>query len=271
MHTHRVLFELLFLFGSLNLQAQSTARDELQLGVEDQKQARYEHAIEHFRRAVSLDPHSLEAHLQLATCYAQQYIPGTDDPHELQVVEAAETEYQRALEIEPNNLDGIKGIAYLNLQTQKFEEAKEYYRKAIEINREDPELYYSIAVIDWTQSYTPRMVMRHQINLRPDRPFIDDPGCFELRSNIEGFINDGMAMLVEAIRLRPEYDDAMAYMNLLYRERADIQCGNGKAYAADKQTADKWVDLTMSTKKAKRAREQREADGNLTGPEPATR
>ncbi len=271
LHTHRVLFALLFLFGSLNLRAQSTVRDEFQLGVEDQKQARYEHALEHFRKAVSLDPHSLEAHLQLATCYAQQYIPGTDDPHDLQIVEAAESEYQKALEIEPNNLNGIKGIAYLNLQTKKFEKAKEYYRKAIEINGEDPELYYSIAVIDWTQSYTPRMVMRHQINLRPDQPLINDPACSELRSNIEDFIKDGISMLVEAIRLRPDYDDAMAYMNLLYRERADIQCGNGKAYATDKQTADKWVDLAMGTKKAKGEKEQRGAGGNLTDPEPATR
>ena len=31
-------------------------------------------------------------------------------------------------------------------------------------------------------------------------------------------------MLEKALELRPDYDDAMAYMNLMYRERADLQC-----------------------------------------------
>jgi tetratricopeptide (TPR) repeat protein len=261
---HRVLFVVLFAFASLNLCAQSTARDELQLGVEDQKQAKYEHAIEHFRKAVSLDPYSLEAHLYLATCYAQQYIPGTADPHNLQIAEAAESEYQKALEIDPNNLNSVKGIAYLNLQTKKFEKAKEYYRKAIEINEEDPEPYYSIAVIDWTQSYTPRMVTRHELNLRPDQPLINAQACSELRGNIDDFIKDGISMLVEALERRSNCDAAMAYMNLLYRERADIRCGDGKAYKADIESADKWVDLTITAKKAKWPKHQSEGDETST-------
>ena len=40
-------------------------------------------------------------------------------------------------------------------------------------------------------------------------------------------------------------------MNLMYRERADIQCSDAKAYAADLKTADDWVDLTIATKKRK--------------------
>jgi tetratricopeptide (TPR) repeat protein len=264
LHARRVLLVLVFLFDSFNLRAQSTASDELRLGVEDQKQAKYDHAAEHFRRAVSLDPHSLEAHLHLATTYSQQYIPGTDDSHDLQIVEAAESEYQKALEIDPNNLNSVKGLAYLNLQTKRFEIAKEYYRKAIEINGEDPEPYYSTAVIDWTQSYQPRMETRAKLRLKPDQPLINEPVCWELRSNVEDFIEEGITMLVEAVKRRPDYDDAMAYMNLLYRERADIQCGDRKAYMADTESADKWVDLTMATKKANWQKQKKEGDGNPT-------
>jgi len=42
-------------------------------------------------------------------------------------------------------------------------------------------------------------------------------------------------------------------MNLLY-ERSDIQCSDRRASAADLKTADKWVDLTIATKKAKAAK-----------------
>jgi hypothetical protein len=40
-------------------------------------------------------------------------------------------------------------------------------------------------------------------------------------------------------------------MNLLYRERADVQCADPAARAADLKTADEWVDKTMAVKKAK--------------------
>ena len=55
----------------------------------------------------------------------------------------------------------------------------------------------------------------------------------------------------KALQLRPDYDDAMAYLNLMYRERADLQCDDPAAHAADLKTADEWVDKTMATKKAK--------------------
>ena len=35
-------------------------------------------------------------------------------------------------------------------------------------------------------------------------------------------IEDGIAELEKALQLRPDYDDAMAYLNLLYRERARL-------------------------------------------------
>jgi hypothetical protein len=57
------------------------------------------------------------------------------------------------------------------------------------------------------------------------------------------------------MQLRADYDDAMAYMNLLYREKADLECGDAAARADDLKTADEWVDKTMATKKAKAAKQ----------------
>jgi hypothetical protein len=46
----------------------------------------------------------------------------------------------------------------------------------------------------------------------------------------------------------------------LYREKADLECGDLAARAADEKTADEWVDKTMATKKAK-AEKQPSAPG----------
>lgn len=47
----------------------------------------------------------------------------------------------------------------------------------------------------------------------------------------------------------------MAYINLMYRERADLECDDPGARRRDLKTADDWVDKTMATKKKKAERQ----------------
>jgi hypothetical protein len=72
-----------------------------------------------------------------------------------------------------------------------------------------------------------------------------------LREKNSANIQEGIDNLNKALQLRPDYDDAMAYMNLMYRERADVQCDDAAARSADLKTADEWVDKTMAIKKEK--------------------
>ena len=43
---------------------------------------------------------------------------------------------------------------------------------------------------------------------------------------------------------------SMAYLNLMYRERADLECEDLAARQRDLKTADQWVDKTLAVKKA---------------------
>jgi tetratricopeptide (TPR) repeat protein len=226
------------------------ARDQLNKGVQSYKNARYEEAISHFKRAVELDSKLLNARLYLATAYAQQYIPGADTEDNNRMANSAIEEYKNVLQADPNNVGSVKGIAYLYLQMKKFDQAKEYYKKAAAIDPKDPETYYSVAVIDWTEAYQPRMEERAKLGLKPTEPLKDKKVCEALKTKSEASVEDGINMLNQALKLRPDYDDAMAYMNLLYRERADYNCASDESNA-DLKTADEWVDKTMATKKAK--------------------
>ena len=231
------------------------ARDQLNKGVQSYKNAKYEEAINHFQQAVSLDPSLVNARLYLATAFAQQYIPGVENEENNQMGQNAIDQYKAVLERDPRNINSVKGIAYLYLQMKRFEDAKTFYRKAIEIDPNDPEPYYSVAVIDWTQSYQPRMEERAKVGLKPDEWIMKEKGnkkvCEMLRDKNAPVIQDGIAMLQKALDLRPDYDDAMAYLNLLYREKGDLECDDPAARAADLKMADEWVDKTMATKKAK--------------------
>ena len=115
------------------------ARDQLNKGVQSYKNAKYEEAIDHFQKAVSLDPTLLNARLYLATAFAQQYIPGADIPDNNKMAQQAIDQYTEVLKRAPRNINSVKGIAYLYLQMKKFDKAKEFYRKATELDPNDPE------------------------------------------------------------------------------------------------------------------------------------
>jgi tetratricopeptide (TPR) repeat protein len=232
------------------------ARDQLNKGVASYKNARYEQAIDHFQQAVTFDPSLINARLYLATAYAQQYIPGVDAEDNTRMANQAIDQYKAVLDRDPKNINSIKGIAYLYLQMKRFEDAKTYYRKALEIDPNDPESYYSIGVIDWTQCYQPRMEERAKLGLKPEEMLNGKNKdqkqlCESLKEKNTPIIQDAIDVLNKALTLRENYDDAMAYMNLMYREKADTDCDDPAARATDLKTADEWVDKTMAAKKAK--------------------
>jgi len=250
-----VIFVLLTSFSS-HLFAQTTAADELNLGVQAFKRSKFEEAIQHFEKCVALAPENPVAHLYLATAYSEQYIPGVETPENDRMAEHAIEQYQHVLDsnpLVPSARSSAKGIAYLYLQMKKFDDAKKYYRMASDLDPDDPENYYSIGVIDWTQTYAPRQEERSKLGMKPDEALSarDKRVCAEMREKNTANVQEGIDNLNKALKLRPDYDDAMAYMNLMYRERADIQCDDPAAGAADLKTADDWVDKTMATKKAK--------------------
>src|SRR5918993_3316126 len=90
------------------------ARDNLNKGVQAFKSAKYNSAVEHFKEAVRLDPEFPTARLYLATAYMSQYIPGADSPENMQNAKAAETEFLKVLEKEPNNTLAIESLASLH-------------------------------------------------------------------------------------------------------------------------------------------------------------
>jgi tetratricopeptide (TPR) repeat protein len=244
------------------------ARDQLNKGVQSYKNAKYEDAIAHFQKAVALDPRLLNARLYLATAYAQQYVPGADTPENNQMGQQAIDEYKRVLEMDPRNTNSVKGIASLYFNMKKFEQAKEYHEKAKQLDSNDPEEYYSIAVIDWTQTYAPRQEERAKLGLKPEEPLKDKKVCESLRNRNLPKVDEGIQNLTRALQLRPDYDDAMAYLNLLYREKADLECGNPDARAADLKMADDWVDKTMATKKQKAEKLAQKGGGIVTTEQP---
>ena len=68
-------------------------------------------------------------------------------------------------------------------------------------------------------------------------------------------IEEGIESLKKAISLRPDYDDAMAYLNLLYRRKADTVDSQNERDALEKM-ADDLIDKVREIKQKRAAQSQ---------------
>jgi tetratricopeptide (TPR) repeat protein len=198
------------------------ARDELNKGVRAYKGAQFDTAIEHFKRAIEADPQLINARIYLAIAYASRFVPGSPLEENKRMGSAAIEAFQDVLKHDPHNVTSLSYIASLQFGLQDFEKAKESRRRLIEVDANNPEHYYSIGVINWTLTYKPRMELRVKLGLsKPEEP-LPRRAREELAAKSDALVNEGIEVLQRALELKPDYADAMAYLNLLYREKADL-------------------------------------------------
>jgi tetratricopeptide (TPR) repeat protein len=250
---------LIFVMGVSGC-AKLRARDLLNKGVQSFKNGQYDVAIEDFKQAKDYDPSLTVAKLYLATAYATQYIPGAPSQENMNFGNQAIAVFKEVLQADPNNLNAIDGIGSILFQMAgtpfdpaKFEESKTYHQKHIALQPNDPEPYYWIGVIDWTLAFRANLAMRADYNKDHLTKQVKDTDTLpeSLRADYlakEGaLIDEGIADLQKAIQIRPDYDDAMAYLNLLYRRKADTVSSNEERAALVKQ-ADDLIDKVKEIK-----------------------
>jgi tetratricopeptide (TPR) repeat protein len=232
----------------------ASAKQEIQAGILAYNFSNYQSAVEHFQTALKLDPTSTEARVYLATSYAQQYIPGDESAANVEIATQAISEFKTVLKDDPTDRQRYRStvsIASLSYNMKRFDDAREYYMKAIELNPGDAHNYFSMALVDWTQAYPPRVKMREEMHLSDSEMISDPAACASLRAQSQHYVDDGIQSLEKTLQLKPDDDDAMGYMNLLYRERAEYECDQPDARKADLTAADEWVDKAIAAKKAK--------------------
>jgi tetratricopeptide (TPR) repeat protein len=238
------------------------ARDRLNKGVQAYKNAQFDEAIEDFKEAKELDPSLTNAQLYLAAAYANQYIPGAPSPENIRNGDSAIDEYKAILASDPNNLTAIDGIGSIlyNMggepyDEQKLEDSKSYHQKHIALKPDDPESYYWVGVIDWALAYHANRIARDDYNRGAKKPLKEDDALppkvrDDFASKYGSTVDDGITQLQKAISLRPDYDDAMAYLNLLYRQKADMET-SVEARNTDIQQANDLVEKVKAIKQKK--------------------
>jgi tetratricopeptide (TPR) repeat protein len=241
-----------------------SARAELNKGVESYKAARYEEAIGHFQKATELDPKLPMAKTYLATALAQNVVPGLDTPENLKTAQSAVSIFQQVLETNPNDVNSLKQVAGIYFSTKKFGDAKEWQKKVLAADPKDPEAAYTIGVINWTLAHQNVLKALAEAGLNDDgegNTKAPKKVLEAIKAQNGPLVEEGLQYLNLAVANRANYDDAMSYLNLIYRRKADIDFNDPSAVKADIAAAKDWSTKAMGSRKINEAKKDKSQGG----------
>ena len=132
----------------------------------------------------------------------------------------------------------------------------------IAVDPQNKEAFYSLGVIDYNRFHPALMLAEVDLHMKPEDPgpLKDKKVREDLRTRYSAAIDDGIANLNKALEIDKDYDDAMAYLNLMIRERAKL-LDDKDEYNKQVEIADGWLQKALDTKKAKAAKQPANAGG----------
>jgi tetratricopeptide (TPR) repeat protein len=254
-----VLFLTLLAAGCTQLKS----RDQINKGVNAFKNAQFPQAVEHFKTAVELEPQLTAARLYLATAYMQQYVPGSEAPENMQNADQALAQFQKVLQQDPKNRIAAAYIATLMLNEKKWDEAEKWYQTVTQLDPKNSDAYYSLGFIAWSKWYPAYATAMHDLKMPMDAPtpIKDKKVKAELKAKWDPIIQTGLDNLDKCLAIDPLYGDAMAYENLLIRERAYL-LDDQKEFDKQIATANDWIERDMKAKKTLAEKKEKAAAAN---------
>lgn len=187
----------------------------------------FEQAEHYFKGLIELDPETPERYYALADVYERFH-----DPEEMPLLEQGIEAYKKPVEMKPDDPLAYRQVANLLNKYGRFEETMDWLAKARDVNADDPEGYYLIAVHYWDKVYR-------------------DPDL--TTGDKRDYIDLGLEQLDQSLEINEEYVDALIYKNLLLREKAKVNPGESEALTAQ---ANELRDRAMALREAQEQAEE---------------
>ena len=222
------------------------AKNQLNEAARSYREAHFEEAEDHARRALALDPNNKTAPLFIARIVHREYQPGISTPANIEKANRAIEEYKKILQIDPKNEEAYKAIASLLGAIKQDQKQREWItQRAIDPNADKDkraEAYVVLASKDWHCSNEITDLPTNKItNVNPatnkatlsykkpkdDKEFQTAKMC----------VAHGLEEIENAIKLDPNSEAAWSYKTNLLLEASKLAEMDGKM--GDKAQLDK--------------------------------
>jgi tetratricopeptide (TPR) repeat protein len=258
------------------------SKQEIKRGNEFLKATQYQSALAAYEEALRLDPGETKLHKHIGIAYMGMYQPGSKHAKDLEFAQKAIDNLKLYVAAYPEDNKALEYLVSMYLNTERYDDAIDFYQnvllkkdprdsKAMQslamlyfkkgdfdngvkwlkarqtVEGNNPEVYYLIGVQAWDRSYN-----------FPDL----DPA---LRAK---FVEEGLQSLNKAVEMKPDYFEAVSYINLLYREKAKMETDPAKKQEYT-DTANKYLQQALEMRKAAQEKAKAEAAQGAPTPEPA--
>jgi tetratricopeptide (TPR) repeat protein len=276
MRQQRAAVTVLLLLGVATLAGcnKLKAKQEIKKGNEFFKAQQYQTALASYQEALRLDPGEKKLYKFIGLAYLGMYQPGSKHPKDLEFAAKAIENLKVYIEAHPEDKKAREFLVSMYLSTDRFDEAIAFYQEMLKADPKDsramqslasmyfkkgdfdngvrwlqerlkvegnnPEVYYLIGVQAWDRSY--------------NYPDIDPARRAQI-------VEEGLQSLNKALELKPDYFEAISYINLLYREKAKLEVDPAKQQEY-LDTANRYLQQALELRKKSLAR--------TPTPEPAT-
>ena len=228
-------------------------------GVKAFKAGKYPEAEDDFKRAIKLDSKFKIAVLYLGTTYSYEVVPDLDTPENLKTADLAIAIFNQVLTSDPTDITSLKLIASIYRNSGRMEQAKEYEKQVIAAAPNEAEGHYILGLIDWNLAYRNAVARLKTDGLTDDAVgnlSKSAQACSDLVAANQSLVDEGIKELTRATELQADYSDAMTYLYLMYRRRADLYCEHPDDRRPDIVTADDWMQRAMQARKKNSTGEQ---------------
>jgi tetratricopeptide (TPR) repeat protein len=212
----------------------------------------YAAAVRNFEAAAARDSGNLEARNWLANSLLRTWDPRKDAADALAPARARSL-YLEVLTRDNANAMATEGMMRATLSGYQFAEARNWAVRLTQVDPKNKNACYTLGFLDWRAAYPQLLTARQAAGMDVTELWIRDAAArTSLRARLLPGIDEGLEMLRKALDLDPQYADAMAYLNLLYRLKADLEDTPAQALEMIR-TADTWVEKALAVKKAQLA------------------
>jgi tetratricopeptide (TPR) repeat protein len=245
------------------------SKQEIKKGNDFFKATQYQTALAAYQEALRLDPNTKKLHKNIGLAYMGLYQPGSKHPKDLEYAAKAMEHLKIYTEAFPQDRKAREFLVSLYLTTERFDDAIAFYQGMVKDDPKDTRAMQSLA-----QMYFKKGDVDHAVEWLKRR--LEAETTPEAKAEVYYFIgvqawdrsynfpdidpvqrmhivDEGLDALNKALQIRPDYFEALSYINLLYREKAKIETDPVKQQEYT-DTANKYLQQALELRKKALAR-----------------
>ena len=239
------------------------AKQEIKKGNEFAKAQQYQTALASYQEAMRLDPAEKRLHKSIGYAYMGMYQPGSKHAKDLEIAGKAIEHLKQYVDAYPEDRKAREVLLSMYLATERYDDAVGFYQTMLKEDPKDTKAMSSMASIyfkkgdfDKGVEWLNRRIEAEPPDVRPEVYHLIGAQAWDRSYNYPEIdpmtrariVDQGLEALNKAVELKPDYFEAISYINLLYREKAKMEIDPVKQQEL-LATADRYRNQAMELRK----------------------